>query len=125
MKELHKRSKSGETLVEILVGIFIFLIILAALQMAISYCTNAQQKSRKIREHNTEICRSLRNGTYQKGIESQTYEFKATVSRPDGEVTGSTTLFEVKVNLGTMEGEYTEDDGNKQSVLFYLFGTEP
>lgn len=125
MKELHKRSKSGETLVEILVGIFIFLIILAGLQMAISYCTNAQQKSRKIRENNTEICRSLRNGSYQSGSESQTYEFKATVSRPDGEVTGSTTLFEVKVNLGTMEGEYTEDDGNKQSVLFYLFGTEP
>ncbi len=36
---------SGETLVEAMVGIFIFLIILAGLQSAISFCTNAQRGS--------------------------------------------------------------------------------
>lgn len=114
---------SGETLVEAMVGIFIFLIILAGLQSAISFCTNAQKKSEAVRKQNTEICRSLHKGTYQDGAETKEFEFKATIA--DGEITGTETLFKVKVNLGTVEAEYQEEDGSTEKVKFYLFGKAP
>ena len=67
MTEWRKRLRSGESLVEALVGIFIFLMILAILQGAVSFCTNAQRESEEIRERNADICQNLRGTDYTEG----------------------------------------------------------
>ena len=47
------RYNCGETLVEVMVSIVIFLLLIAVLQGSVSFCTKAQNKSRDIR-NNTE-----------------------------------------------------------------------
>lgn len=47
------RHNCGETLVEVMVSIVIFLLLIAVLQGSVSFCTKAQNKSRDIR-NNTE-----------------------------------------------------------------------
>ena len=130
MKKGKNRFNSGESLVEVLVGIFIFLMILAGLQSAVSFSSNAQRKSEEIRRKNTEICRSLHKAAYKAGSESKVLEFKAVL--PDsGEGAASTPsperplLFKLHVNLGTAEAEYKEEDGSLGKVIFYLFGQDP
>ena len=63
MKKLKIHKNSGETLVEIMVSAMLFLMMMAIIQGAISFCTNAQHKSREIRESNGEICNKVRQGT--------------------------------------------------------------
>ena len=134
MTERRKRLRSGESLVEALVGIFIFLMILAILQGAVSFCTNAQRKSEEIRERNAVICQNLRETAYTEGGAGAEANlvFKAVVIDPDtgkpirdpstGEPITSGTLFNVKADLGTKDVKY-EEEGEQKSILFYLFGS--
>ena len=127
MKGKKSRFNSGESLVEVMVGIFIFLIILAGLQSAISFCSNAQRKTEEIRRKNAEISRSLHNATYTPGTEKKVLEFKATVSNPNGGIMDTPPpdrplLFKIKVDLGTMDAEYEDEGGGTETVRFYLFG---
>lgn len=133
MTEQRKRLRSGESLVEALVGIFIFLLILAILQGAISFCTNAQRESEEIRERNAVICQNLWETDYMEGTVGAEADlvFEAVVIDPDtgqpikdsdGNPITSGTLFKVKVDLGTKDVTYTEE-GEQQSILFYLFGS--
>ena len=48
------REKSGETLVEVLASMFIFLILFGILQGAVSYSHASMQKNKQIREENTD-----------------------------------------------------------------------
>lgn len=43
-------EKKGETLVEMMVSIVVFLLLVAVLQGSVAFCTSAQDKSRQIRE---------------------------------------------------------------------------
>ena len=132
MTEWRKRLRSGESLVEALVGIFIFLMILAILQGAVSFCTNAQRESEEIRERNADICQNLRGTDYTEGGSGAEANlvFKAGSIDPEtgkpirdpstGEPITSGTLFNVKVDLGTKDVKY-EEEGEQKSILFYLF----
>ena len=58
---MHKiQSRTGESLVEVMVSAVIFLMMMAILQGSISFCTIAQQKCQQIRDINEEICRNSR-----------------------------------------------------------------
>ena len=87
MKTHRIHLSSGESLVEVMVSAVIFLMMMAVLQGAISFCTNAQHKSREIRERNAEICRNLQTASYIPGPESKNYIFKATTA--EGETPGA------------------------------------
>lgn len=120
---MHKiQSRSGESLVELMVSAVIFLMMMAALQGSISFCTNAQHKSEQIRETNAEICRSLQIAPYAPGAENKTYLFKATTA--DGETPGAeaAVLFSIAVELGTKEVTYQDADGTSKTATFYIFG---
>ncbi len=118
MKRRKLQDKSGESLVEIMVGAFLFLMMTALLQGAITFCSNAQRRSEQVREKNAQICREVREAAYMGGA-VQTYAFRAT----DGAVSGSGVLFQIDAQLGKKEVSYTDETGASQSVIFYLFGS--
>lgn len=114
-------SRSGETLVEAIVSIAIFLMMMAILQGAISFCTNAQRKSEQIRKMNAEISKNLPAASYTAGGTVAKYEFKAVSA--DGTQTGMNVLFQVDVDLGTKAVHYEDEEGRDQTATFYLFGS--
>ncbi len=123
MKTHKIHSGSGESLAEVMVSAVIFFIMMAVLQGAISFSTNAQHKSEEIREKNAQICRNLQTTSYVPGAESRNYVFKATTA--DGETPGSeaAVLFRIAVELGTKEVTCLEADGTSETITFYLYGT--
>ena len=52
MKIRSIKAQGGETLVEVLAAFAVFLILMAVMQSAVSFCTNAQGKSKEIRRLN-------------------------------------------------------------------------
>lgn len=112
------RDRSGESLVEIMAGAFLFLMMMALLQGAVTFCSNAQRRSEQVRDRNARICRSVRDTAYTGGAE-QVYAFRAT----DGAGSGSGVLFRVEAQLGKKEVPYTDETGAAQSMTFYLFGS--
>lgn len=110
MKRLKKCKDAGETLVEIMVSAVLFLLMMAVMQGAISFCTNAQRKSEQIRKSNADICREIReSGGSLTGSEPYNYEFRSK--------SGSSPVFNIDVNL---EKRTVDSDDGKQAV-FYLF----
>ena len=109
MKNRRVRSNSGETMVEIMVSIVIFLMMMAVMQGAISFSSNAQAKSVQIRKSNAEICQALETSPYSGGGKV-TYSFKAT--------SAVATLFNVEVELGKKE----VSDSEGKTTTFYMFG---
>ena len=115
MKNRRVRSNSGETMVEIMVSIVIFLMMMAVMQGAISFSSNAQAKSVQIRKSNAEICQALETSPYWGGGKV-TYSFKATSA--DGGAEGVATLFNVEVEQGKKE----VSDSEGKTTTFYMFG---
>ncbi len=119
MKKLKIYKNSGETLVEIMVSAMLFLMMMAIIQGAISFCTNAQHKSREIRESNGEICNKVRQGTAGLSLEdnggNKSLEFKAISA--DGQTTGSH-VFTVKTDLTKTE---VSDGSGARKAVFYFF----
>ncbi len=115
MKNGRKNGKSGETLVEIMVSAFLFLILMAVMQGAISFCTNAQRKSEQIRKANAEICQNLHGALTTEDNGSRSFNFQAVSA--DGTVEGAQ-VFSVNVELKKKEA--SNGDGSKK-VTFYLF----
>lgn len=87
------REKSGETLVEVLASMFIFLILFGILQGAVSYSHASMQKNKQIREENTQIIQGLASAQKVDG-ESKTLSFIATTSEMDKK--GSVDIFECR-----------------------------
>lgn len=80
MGKLLERLKSqrGETLVELMVSIVIFLLLLGTLAGAISFATAAQQKAQALRDNAAALQYSVRHGTAQGDGTEQTLNFYAT-----------------------------------------------
>ncbi len=111
------KEKAGETLVEVMASIFLFLILLAILNGAISYCSNALVKNKEIRSENAKILEGL-----QKAQEttSDSLEMDFVATNADMTVKGNQ-VFTVTVNLAKKKVNYKDSDGNDQSTSFSLF----
>lgn len=57
-----EKSKSGETIVEVLVSAVIFLLLMAVLQGAVMFSHSAQQKSGRLRENDAAMLQALAGG---------------------------------------------------------------
>ena len=55
------RANAGETLVEVVASIFIFLILMGILQGAITYSSNSLKKNKEIRSDNAKIMEALQS----------------------------------------------------------------
>ena len=118
MKKLKNRKNSGETLVEIMVSAALFLMMMAVMQGAISFCTNAQQKSKELRTSNAEICNNMRKGPGLADNGSASLEFSAVSA--DGQTVGNK-VFTVKSVLKKAE---VSAGSTGKTAVFYLFAGE-
>lgn len=113
------RWNRGETLVEVMAAMVIFLLLMGILQGSVKYSRAALEKSRRLREQNEEICESVRNATQEKNGAQTTMTFQAVSA--DGEVTGNQ-VFSVPVIPEKKQAEYTDQGNGKQTMVFYVYG---
>lgn len=113
----RKKNCSGETIVEVLVSAMIFLLLMAVLQGAITFCSSAQKKSSKIRKNNAEMLKAIES-TPITGNGTGTYEFYAYDIE---EANRGNKVFSVNADLGRKDVSYEDTDGNTRTVHFYLF----
>lgn len=109
------RSRRGETMVEILVSMVLFLMLFAVMLGAVRFASNAQVRAETIRQRATALQRELRRQT-PTGGDSKTYQFVA-VSE-DGGTTGSR-VFQIPLREQTVIAR-----GGGDEVTFYLYGPE-
>lgn len=121
MRPIKKsKANAGETLVEVVASIFIFLILMGILQGAITYSSNSLKKNKEIRSDNAKIIEALQN-TEAASVKSNTsIDFNATNS--DMSVKGNH-VFSVATDLDKKVVNYTGSDGKKQTITFYLYGS--
>lgn len=112
------KPKAGETLVEVVASIFIFLIMIGILQGAISYSSASMKKNKEIRKENAEILQNLQTAETTVG-HSQSLQFVAVNS---GMTTKGNPVFRIEVNLCSKLVNYQDTEGYAQSTTFYLYG---
>ena len=120
MGKLLERLKSqrGETLVELMVSIVIFLLLLGTLAGAISFATAAQQKAQSLRDNAAAFQQSVRHGT-AKGDATKTEAFYATTY--DESQTGTQAVCSIPLKQQTIKA--TGADGTT-TTDFSVFGTD-
>ena len=112
------KRDAGETLVEVMASIFLFLILMAILQGAITYCSNSLQKNKEIRSENAEIIEGLQ--TAEEKVATSSYEMRFVATNTDMTVKGNQ-VFAVSVDLAKKAVDYQDSKGASKQVSFSLF----
>ena len=114
------RANAGETLVEVVASIFIFLILMGILQGAITYSSNSLKKNKEIRSDNAKIMEALQNTEVTSVERNKNIDFNATNS--DMSIKGNH-VFSVATDLNKKIVTYTDSKGEEQTTTFYLYGS--
>ena len=114
------RANAGETLVEVVASIFIFLILMGILQGAITYSSNSLKKNKEIRSDNAKIMEALQNTEVTSVERNKSIDFNATNS--DMSIKGNH-VFSVATDLNKKIVTYTDSKGEEQTITFYLYGS--
>ena len=121
MRSIKKsRANAGETLVEVVASIFIFLILMGILQGAITYSSNSLKKNKEIRSDNAKIMEALQNTEVTSVERNKSIDFNATNS--DMSIKGNH-VFSVATDLNKKIVTYTDSKGEEQTITFYLYGS--
>lgn len=118
-KILHETA--GETLVEVLVSIFLFLMMMGILQGAVSYSNAALKKNKEIRKENAQIIENLKTAsesTSSYTTEEKTLNFSAVSS--DFTTLGNQ-VFQVPVKLKKVTVPYDCANGIEETTQFSLY----
>lgn len=117
-KKKTKRN-AGETLVEVIASIFLFLVMMGIMQGAISYSRASLEKNKQIRRENAEIIQNLQ----QSGTDTTTITTNIKFSAVNTDMTqiGSKIVFEVPVTLEKRSVPYIDADGSQQTTTFCLY----
>ena len=119
-KQKKTKANAGETLVEVMASVVIFLMMLGILQGAVMYSRAALEKSRQMRADNETICERLRETA--KVLEgTSSLNFQAVSA--DGSMTGNQ-VFKVNATKAEKEISYTSADGTRKSTTFYYYMSE-
>ena len=111
------RSRRGETMVEVLVSMVLFLMLFAVMLGAVRFASNAQVRAETIRQRATALQGDLRRQPPLTGERKETYQFVA-VSE-DGGTMGDQVVFQVPLREQTVIAR-----GGGDEVTFYLYGPE-
>ena len=117
MRRRRINNRSGETIVEVMVSVLIFLMLMAVLQGAIMFCNSAQKKSQQIRQDTAEICEKLQSATAE-GNGSANFDFYATSA--DESVIGDN-VFSISAPKQKKTVSYGAA-GETSSTIFYMYG---
>ena len=95
------RSRSGDTLVEVMASIFIFLLMMGILQGAVSYSNASMRKNQEIRQENAEILKELSTAPAEPRDDGKDQPVDLAFRAVNADFTqmGSATGFTVKVEL--------------------------
>lgn len=118
-KTKKTRANAGETLVEVMASVFIFLIMMGIMEAAISYSNASLAKNKEIRANNAVVLEQLATASVEDG-DTKDITFRAANS--DVSQLGDE-LFTVKTKLQKKTVTYTDTDGREQTVTFYQYGT--
>lgn len=119
MQQIKKtRANAGETLVEVVASIFIFLILMGILQGAISYSSNALRENKKIRSNNAKVVEALQN-TESKAVKGGE-EIAFVATNANMTVAGSQ-VFVTSTDLYKKDVSYQDSEGNSKKITFYLY----
>ena len=110
------KANAGETLVEVVASIFIFLILMAIIQGAISYSTASLEKNKQIRQDNQSILKALQMTTES---ENMTKDIAFHAVGKNGQL--GENVFNVKMNLSKKKVSYKNTKGGDSEITFYLF----
>lgn len=113
------RANAGETLVEVVASIFIFLILMGILQGAISYSSNALKENKKIRKDNAKVIEALQSADVTSVKEGENITFVA--ANTNMTVLGSQ-VFSTSTDLMKKVVDYQGSDGKEKQITFYLYG---
>lgn len=117
MRHLKKsRKNAGETMVEVVASIFIFLILMGIMQGAISYSTASLEKNKEIRANTASVLSQLTQ-TVVTDQKERNISFYAVGS--DGRIGNK--VFDVQTKLGKKKVVYTDTKGQQQETTFYLY----
>ena len=120
MQQIKKtRANAGETLVEVVASIFIFLILMGILQGAISYSSNALKENKKIRKDNAKVIEALQSADVTSVKEGENITFVA--ANTNMTVLGSQ-VFSTSTDLMKKVVDYQGSDGKEKQITFYLYG---
>ncbi len=112
------RSRRGESMVEILVSMVLFLLVMAVLSGAIRFAAGAQRKAEAIRQNAETVQQNLRSGGYTAASEgTQEFAFNA-VSKDESQVGAEVFTVTVKCEALTVEGE----DGQSATIRVFRPG---
>ena len=116
----HKKTKAnaGETLVEVLVSIFLFLLMMGIMQGAISYSRAALEKNKQIRQENAEIIQKLNESTTQETGTQKNISFSAVNSSM---TQMGNQVFTIPTTLVKKEITYQDTKGENQTTTFCLY----
>lgn len=114
------RANAGETLVEVVASIFIFLILMGILQGAISYSSNALKENKKIRKDNAKVIETLQSADVTSVKEGENIIFVA--ANTNMTVLGSQ-VFSTSTDLMKKVVDYQGSDGKGKQITFYLYGS--
>lgn len=113
------KAKSGETLIEVMASMFIFLLMIGVLQGAISYSNSALTKNKEIRANNAAILQELQSSKETVTGSQKTIWFRAADS---GLTQIGNVVFSVDATLDSKQITYTDAENRQQNTTFYLYG---
>lgn len=113
------KAKSGETLIEVMASMFIFLLVIGVLQGAISYSNSALTKNKEIRANNAAILQELQSSEETVTGSQKTIQFRAADS---GLTQIGNVVFSVDATLDSKQITYTDAENRQQNTTFYLYG---
>lgn len=114
------RANAGETLVEVVASIFIFLILMGILQGAISYSSNALKENKKIRKDNAKVIETLQSADVTSVKEGENITFVA--ANTNMTVLGSQ-VFSTSTDLMKKVVDYQGSNGKEKQITFYLYSS--
>ena len=99
------KAKAGETLVEVMASMFIFLIMFGVLDGAISYSNSALKKNKEIRADNAAVLKGLQSSEKTVTGSQKTIRFRAADS---GLTQIGNVVFSVDATLDSKQVTYTD-----------------
>lgn len=123
MRPIKKtKANAGETLVEVVASIFIFLILMGILQGAITYSSNSLKENKKIRSDNEKVIEALQSAQIESVGNQSNQQIAFRAANSDISVIGNQ-VFAVPTSLSKKVVTYTDSDGKEQTITFYLYGS--
>lgn len=115
------KANAGETLVEVVASLFIFLIMMGILQGAIAYSHTALEKNKEIRKNNAAVLQGLQSDVATNQGEVRAIAFRAT----DTNFTNlGEQVFVVDTQLNSKTISYIDAQNEQKEIIFYLYGTQ-